>query len=197
MTIRNTSQYDTAEVKRLVRFAADGLAALDIRRICVNVRNYGRSGAIAGRAYPLAPRCSNAPPSAIHLVVLRIGSPDKFPADNVYEHYRWIRVKDGETYDPAKVRSIVKVRNGVQERYLERLEEFRQTYGGKQSPYMIYETWQEGMVAIAAHELTHIFQYQARLAMKESTCEYQAARAIDRYRESIVPRGTKQPQELT
>lgn len=186
MTIRNTSQYDTAEVKRLVRFAADGLTALDIRRICVNIRNNLKE-AIAGYAYPIKPACSNAPVSALHLIALRIGAPGHFPSNNNYLHYRWVRVKNGESYNTADVRSCVKRVNGVETIWLERREEFRQNFGGKQSPSITYQTWQEGLVGLAAHELTHIFQYQARLAMKESTCEYQAARAIERYRESLVP----------
>lgn len=91
MVIRNTSQYPTDEVRALVRFA---VADLDMRRVCVNVKN-DRRGSCGGMAYDGVPFISNAPPSSEYLVSLRIGSPERFPEEHVYPGKtdpRWPRV---------------------------------------------------------------------------------------------------------
>jgi hypothetical protein len=82
-TVRNTSQYPTEEIRSLVRFAT---SELDMRGVCVNVRNNKR-GALAGRAYYSVPSFSNAPPNAEHLVTLRIGAPERFPHEGHMHRY--------------------------------------------------------------------------------------------------------------
>src|SRR5580704_13092026 len=111
MVIRNTSRYLTAEIEALIYFAAEGLKTAGV---CINVRN--GSSAVAGYAYSRVPSMSNAPKSCKYLVTLRIGSPDKFPCDNMRTYRRWVRVKDGEEYNVTDVRSC----GTATERYLER-----------------------------------------------------------------------------
>ncbi len=76
MRLRNTSQYPTEEVRKLVKWAC---APIDMRRVCINVKN--SSGSFAGRAYDYVPSISNAPASSEYLVTLRIGSPERFPLE--------------------------------------------------------------------------------------------------------------------
>jgi hypothetical protein len=75
MFIQNTSRYPTDDVERLVRFAT---ADLDMRGVCVNVKNSHRY-AYGGYAYLGVPEISNAPPSSDYLVTLRLGAPERFP----------------------------------------------------------------------------------------------------------------------
>jgi hypothetical protein len=75
MVVQNTSRYPTDEVERLVRFATGDL---DMRRVCVNVKNSHRY-AYGGYAYLGVPEISNAPTSSEYLVTLRLGAPDRFP----------------------------------------------------------------------------------------------------------------------
>lgn len=79
MIIRNGSSYPTERVRQLIKFATK---PIDMRHVCVNVRNSGH--AFAGRAYPRIPSISNAPPSSRYLISLRIGPRSKFPLMHRY-----------------------------------------------------------------------------------------------------------------
>jgi hypothetical protein len=73
--VRNTSRYPTDEIDRLVRF---GTSEIDMRRVCVNVKNSWRYGC-GGSAYEGVPEISNAPPKSEYLVTIRLGPPEMFP----------------------------------------------------------------------------------------------------------------------
>jgi hypothetical protein len=77
MYLKNTSRYDIEEIKDLLVYAADGF---DLRGVAVNVKNCSRG--YAGRAYSDVPGISNVHPKATRLVVIRIGTPGKFPISN-------------------------------------------------------------------------------------------------------------------
>ena len=79
MILRNKSQYPDSTVRALVKFAT---RELDMRHVCVNVRN--STGSLAGHAYRGVPSISNAPPSAEYLVTLRIGDRSRFPVEHRY-----------------------------------------------------------------------------------------------------------------
>jgi hypothetical protein len=80
--IRNTSRHPDARVTRLVRFAVD---AVDMDRVCVNVKN----GALGGGAYNGVPEISNAPRSADYLVTLRLGKGrERWPLGPVNYHFK-------------------------------------------------------------------------------------------------------------
>jgi hypothetical protein len=80
--IRNTSRYPDAEVTECVEFAVRGI---DMRRVCVNVKN----GGLGGAAYNGVPAISNAPRAARYLVTLRLGRGDeRWPLGPVNYHFR-------------------------------------------------------------------------------------------------------------
>lgn len=180
MYLRITSKHPKEEVEALVRFAAE---PYDLRRVCVNVKN--SQYAYRGMAYQSVPRAySNAPRTARRLVVIAVGSADKFakPQTNVRTTYRWVRVEEGEPYDVAQVRSCGKMVDGVMQTWLERQIATKTPYGGKKSPLIVYTSWQEAMVAISAHEFHHIHQFQNKLRCAERYCERAALEALERYR---------------
>jgi hypothetical protein len=55
-------------------------------------------------------------------------------------------------------------------------------YGGKRSPLIEMATWQEAMVAIAAHEARHIHQFRHGKPASEIDCERFARKALERFR---------------
>lgn len=186
MYLRITSKHPKEEVERLVRFAAE---PYDLRRVCVNVKN--SQFTFRGRAYSQVPRqYSNAPRTAKHLVVICVGAAEKFkrekPIDNIRWTFRWVRVKEGESYNPSDVRGCMKMVNGVQEHWLEREVKTEAPYSGKKSPVIEYHTWQEAMVAVAAHEFHHIHQFQNKLRCAERYCERAALEALERYRATLT-----------
>jgi hypothetical protein len=87
MTLRNTSRYDTREVRELVRFAT---SEVDMRGVHVNVKNANNT-AFRGMAYIGVPFISNAPPKADYLVTIGIGAEDHFPMSRIHRRMtsRW------------------------------------------------------------------------------------------------------------
>jgi hypothetical protein len=80
--IRNTSRHPDGRVEELVRLAT---AEIDMRKVCVNVRN----GALGGAAYDGIPEVSNAPRAARYLVTLRLGRGNEdWPLGPVNYHFK-------------------------------------------------------------------------------------------------------------
>jgi hypothetical protein len=67
--------------------------------------------------------------------------------------------------------------------YRSRMVSSMTPYGGKKSPVVIFHSWQEAMLGVAAHEFHHIDQYQRGVPPRERYCEQAAAAALDRWRE--------------
>lgn len=53
-------------------------------------------------------------------------------------------------------------------------------------PHVEFETWQEIMVFLAAHEAKHIEQYRENLPRSEVRCNVFATSVLDRYRQEAV-----------
>jgi hypothetical protein len=80
--IRNTSRHPDEEVREAVLFGVEGV---DMRRVCVNVKN----GALGGAAYNGVPEISNAPRSARYLVTLRLGrGRERWPLGPINYHFK-------------------------------------------------------------------------------------------------------------
>lgn len=81
MRIKNTSRYPKVEVERLVRFAAKGVRT---SRVEVHVKNSKR--VFAGRAWHNIGRnhVVNVAEYIDDLVIVRLGSPDRFPFEFSY-----------------------------------------------------------------------------------------------------------------
>lgn len=192
MILRNTSRYPIEEVRRLLEIAA---ADRDLRRVAVNVKNCG--AAYAGRAYFSVPRVSSVAASATRLVVLRIGAPERFPADNVRTVARWVEAPPpSPDFTPEQNRAYwqehrawMRTVGGKSEayRYQRRIVE-RHPYGGKGSPLIEMRDWREGLVALAAHEFEHIRQFDNGLSRSEVQAEKVAAKRLAEYRKMRAER---------
>lgn len=188
MQLRNTSRYPIDEVRELVRLGFN-VANAPSERIAVHVKNC-RNGAYAGMAYRAVPRMSNAATraSADRLVTLRVGAPERFPADNVVTVRRW-RYEPWMTLDELRARNYpltfartCRYVDGVEQWRAAELIVERRPYGGKSAPEYTVCDWREALVAVAAHEGRHLYQYQRNKPASEVDAERAAARALDVYR---------------
>lgn len=185
MRLTNRSNYPTDEVRQLVEFGMHGVRT---ERLAVHVRN-GRAK-YAGVAYDVIPSESPRAAQATvdRLVTIRIGPETDFPADNMDTTRRWVPVPDAEYEAMApeerrRLRYWIRSdgRSGADRQVVE-----RHPYGGKRSPLITMTTWREAVVAVAAHEARHIWQYQHSKPRSEVDAEKFAARALDRYRASLA-----------
>lgn len=184
MKIINTSRYDTTEVRDLVTRAVKGIGMSGVQ---INVKNH--NGSIRGRAYLSVPYQSPAyrDPKILNLITLGIGR--AFPDDNLVITERWKRVSDEErdrmitedgyaNYDFKHV-----VHWATNQSYWKVRIRREHPYGGVRSPLIEYRDWREGLVAVAAHEARHIWQYRHGKPMSEVDAERFAAKALDRFRQ--------------
>lgn len=165
MFISNQSSYPDAEVFRLVRYAFRGIRTTELG---IQVKAARRGSSVHGYTHPRVPRTA---PMAWHksvtrFVMLAIGPPSAFPADNLILTNTKKRTvplaKDRESWD-ALIASL-----GEDERVW-RVDYARQKvtivtqkmipYGGQKSPLIEQRDWQEGLIALAAHEARHVWQF--------------------------------------
>jgi hypothetical protein len=183
--IKNTSRYPTAQVLGLLAF---GMAEVWSDALAVNVKNSRR--AYAGRAYAGVPGLS--PASQLHevrrLVTIRLGRPDHFPVDNLcttWKYHPWqaFEAPPPAGYDPACWgRRLRRTRRAILTRFLEPV---RHPYGGKRSPLILMRDWREALVAVAAHEARHIWQFETGARRSEVDAEQFAAQRLAEYRCSL------------
>jgi len=155
-----TINYPKDEVERLIDFATEGIETHDVYFAVKNTKRTYR-----GRAYAFVPSIS--PASKIdgvrYLITLALGKESNFPCSS--EHYTW-------KWDSEK-REYFKVMKG-------------HGYGGKKSPIIVTNDWKETLVALAAHEARHIYQYRHRAPRCEVDCENWALSVLENYRRSIA-----------
>jgi hypothetical protein len=183
MKLSNTSRYPDADVALLVEF---GMAAIDHTRLAVNIRNSSR--AYRGRAYEGIPRVSARAhdPEVDRLVTIGIGSPRHFPCDNVEIKVRWVPLKPADDQTMAVLR---RRRDRLGRLRIERRVIEQHGYGGKHSPVLEFHDWREALVAVAAHEARHIWQYQTDAPRSEVDAEQAAGRRLAEFRAmGTVPR---------
>ena len=176
MKLTNTSRYPDAEVALLVEFA---MCDVDHSRLAVHVRNASR--AYRGRAYDGIPSISTRARDGDvdRLVTIGIGAPQSFPCDNVQTRVSWVRVQQS-TPTPG---DVVRRRRDTDGRiHMERRVVSQHGYGGKRSPVLTFESWREALVAVAAHEGRHIWQYQTDAPRSEVDAEQAAGRRLDAFR---------------
>jgi hypothetical protein len=190
MFLKNTSRYHIDAVRALITFAGQSFDLVDV---AVNVKNCG--GSYRGRAYSRVPDIANVHSRAKRLVIVAIGAPSKFPVSNMVTSRKWVRLAGpvplatvaGASWNTREFwvnhRAMHSTRDdGVEMVTISKLIVERHPYGGKGSPEIIKNDWQEAMVAIAAHEFCHIHQYQNRLPRSEVQAEKVAARVLDTFR---------------
>ena len=198
MRLRNTSQYPTERVRELVEFAMKGV---DTTGVLVNVKN-NQKGAVAGYAYNGVPRMSPgySMSSVKRLVTLRIGPPMRFPENNLWHSDRktkWSARIPSEEFQALGGRQMPPPGEGWQIdtthwsdgtiQYRWRKTE-RHPYGGKNSPLIEYADWEEGLVALAAHEARHVYQHRHHKKGKgEVDAEKFAAKRLAAFRAQREP----------
>ncbi|MSP21799.1 MAG: hypothetical protein EXR66_02065 [Dehalococcoidia bacterium] len=172
MWFDSTCCYPLDEVRTLVEFA---MAEIDHSQLAVRVKN--TRDVYRGRAYDGLPSLSaaNRVPGMTRLVTIGIGPPSGFPTTNEVRRARWRKVRANESLDgvrksdlrvsPSKsvatTRSRVKALLGLEPApRLERREVRTHGYGGVTSPIVSMTDWREALVAVAAHEARHVWQYQ-------------------------------------
>lgn len=133
MKIINQSEYDTKEIKALVRFGTKRLrkqlTKIAYKQLVVTVKDHSRC--YSGRAYG----------GWGYRILIRIGDSTHYPLESA--GYGW--------------------------KY-------------KTAPKYSMETWQEAVVAVAAHEARHIYQYEKKKRHSEIDCERYALKTLERYR---------------
>lgn len=164
----------------LVKFAASFYDTEVRNGLVVNVKNSRFS--YRGRAYDGIPTISPFYGKAKRLVVLAVGDNSKFPQTNEVERISWVKVKSGETYESSQVRSVGR----GNENWLEKRIVTKQSYGGKNAPVYTMNNWKEALVAIAGHELAHIYQYVNNLGTGEHFTETKANEILNAYRKSLT-----------
>jgi len=176
MKLTNTSRYPDAEVALLVEFA---MCEVDHSRLAVHVRNASR--AYRGRAYDGIPSISTRArdTDVDRLVTIGIGAPQSFPCDNVQTRVSWVRVQQS-TPTPGEV--FRRRRDTSGRVHMERRVVSQHGYGGKRSPVLTFESWREALVAVAAHEGRHIWQYQTDAPRSEVDAEQAAGRRLEAFR---------------
>lgn len=182
MIIRAKTKFPNDELKELIKFVAQHTYA-NTKRVCINVRNL-TTGGVGGRAYSCVPYMSNAPKMSKYLVTIRIGK-TSYPKTNEWKTYKWVK-RPYEEYERSdkknKWRSVVVTKNGTEETWMEEYIDVKMPYGGKGSPLLTFNNWQEHFVAVVAHELKHIHQFQNKLPSSEVMAEKDALRILNIYR---------------
>jgi hypothetical protein len=180
--VKNTSRYPTDEVRQLIDFAVGDVC---LAGVAIHVKNCRY--AYAGRAYNGVPTISAAAKSGDveKLVTIRLGAPDKFPVDNMCTTWKYYPWQAPDALPPAGFapgrwgQRLRRVRGGYQVRYL---EPRRHPYGGQRSPLIRMADWREALVAVAAHEARHLWQYAQQARRSEVDAERYAALRLELYR---------------
>lgn len=188
--LTNTSGYATDELRDLITQATKGI---NMDGVVLSIR--GTPHTLAGYAYQGIPHISpwfRKRPRPQYLITIRIGAPRRFPHSTARQVTRWVPMTDADyqaalTADPTfhmRCRYVESTRHPVTipDARMEQQIVTTEGYGGKRSPIIVSNTWQEGFLTLVAHEARHIHQYRHRLPASEVDCERFAARALDRYR---------------
>lgn len=183
MWFHSTCRYPFEEVRELVEFA---MAEIDHTALAVRVKNSQR--AYRGRAYesvpPLSPLVEVE--GIERLVTIGIGPEREFPSTNVVTSARWRKVRPGEALDGLPARDLRRARSrprSGEAHALERREYRTHGYGGVRSPIVAMGDWREALVAVAAHEARHIWQYQHDAQRSEVEAERYSAARLEAWRQ--------------
>jgi hypothetical protein len=172
---KNTSRYPENEALELVGFALEGL---DHERVAVHLKNSRH--AYRGRAYDGVPGASPASRDrrVKWLVTLGLGAPGLFPVDNMVQTARWSPVRG----EPAPGDVLRRAPRGRHRGQLQRRVVSTHAYGGKRSPRLTLGDWREALVAVAAHEGRHVWQFQSAAPRSEVEAERWAAERLAAFR---------------
>jgi hypothetical protein len=181
------------QVRTLVEFA---MAEIDHSQLAVRVKN--SRDVYRGRAYDGMPGLSTAArvPGMTRLVTIGIGVASGFPTTNEVRSARWRKVRVDESLAGVRAselrvsprpstgrRSNAKDTSPGASPRLERREVRTHGYGGMGSPIVSMADWREALVAVAAHEARHIWQFQHESPRSEVEAERYSAGRLGLWRE--------------
>ena len=177
---QNTSRYDEDEAIELVGFALEGT---DHSRLAVHLKNSRRP--YRGRAYDGVPAASPVSRNrdVRWLVTLGLGAPGLFPVDNLLQTARWSPLRG----EPGPGEVLRRAPRGRHRGRLERRVVSTHAYWGKRSPPLTLATWREALVAVAAHEGRHVWQFQSTAPRSEVDAERWAAERLAAFRRAGAP----------
>lgn len=175
----NNSSYDTDELKALFEFAVQGINMEGVGVEVLNARS--RRTTYRALAYSYRERRGTFAKSLAvsRMIRIWIGAPERFPTTNMHTQRKWRHVRKNEIIDPNK--SYRWYWNGDR-RYKQVYDIVTHPYGGKKSPLITMETWQEAFVSVSAHEAKHIEQYRNKSKRSEIECERWASYMLERYK---------------
>lgn len=192
--------HDHTEVSSLVAFVVQEMSqALAGQRVLL-VLNPHKTHSYSGLAYKRVPWKTWANECRVlafqenldRMVVVNIGPAKRFPVSNIHRgrsYWKvsspWLSKEQAGELERETIRKIgrsgwrwnTRLDDDIQEmRYRIRIWTHLgdQPYGGPMSPKIVYQTWQEGLVGVTAHELHHCVQFQQKA---KRVYEYQAERA--------------------
>lgn len=186
MLISNASRYDTQELARLIRYAFRGVPAGNVG-IQVIDQEPQRSGFVSAGSAVARDGVGQRSPfyreaGIRRSVIIRLGPPEAYPSDNLVRtllRRRNIPMRphiftDAETGQSRNGSEAMEYVRGMligneevisinrRSRNIVVAEIERRPYGGNGSPYFEYLDWREGVIAFAAHEARHIWQFAQR-----------------------------------
>ena len=166
MELVNTSDYNTEEVTRLVKFACEGL---NMDGVKVEVKDPRKANKYHGLAHLHSMGCR---------IEIFMHSAHEFPLDNLHIHQVPYKIKPGETIWV----------NGEKKTSGTIYKQERRPYGTEQSPYISYGDWREFLVAIMSHEARHCYFFKNNRTFlskdeEETACEKFSLMRLTYYRE--------------
>lgn len=210
--IRNTSGQPDDKVHDLIAIALNSQEfPVDMSTVAINVKRYGYSATV-GRAYSYVPSSSPwAHVSGVRnlLLVRVLAGEATYPRDNLISKrttmYATPWLEDNE-YTKMRSSALKRLTPEQQQtswtkmdyipktsvlpaQYLYRLAYTKTTrtpYGGKKSPVIVCNNWQEYLVTVIAHEMWHVVQFRSRTRRWEYQCEIAAQRALAFYRATVT-----------
>lgn len=210
--IKNTSRQPDDEIHGLIAIALNSQDfPIDMSTVAINVKKYGYSATV-GRAYSHVPSSSpwRHTPGVKNLLVVRVlAEGTTYPKDNlISKHTTTYATPWLEDNEYAKMRGSANSKLTPEQQktswtkmdyipktsvspaqYLYRLAYTKTTrtpYGGKKSPVIVCNNWQEYFVTVVAHEMWHVVQFRAKKRMWEYQCEIAAQRALAFYRDTVA-----------
>lgn len=172
MTLKNTSELPTVQVRKLVRLGLEEIDSRDLH-VYVSPERDGGGHGYSGYAGDMTIHSEPIRGSGWHegrprkrfFIRCRLG---RWPTDRPHTTYharspeqrafrKWIR----DVWEPGM--------------------DYPEFVG--RWPVLRHRDWRECLVSIAAHEGEHVHQFQHGVQLSEIRCEMAAARALRRYRE--------------
>jgi hypothetical protein len=191
LLLRNESIWPDQDIADLVTFAANAINAAVVPNTAFHVHMPLERHRFAGRAYNRVGSAMARSPREYLVHVSVTGNMDLYPLDNLMMRSKLMPRGSSHHNMMAEVNRLTEKGVEVEARkegYGSGLRwrlYMKHPYGGITSPLVVTHTWQEAIVAVAAHESNHILQFMTGTKPSEVACERAALRVVELFRETI------------